>query len=182
MVLRVCRRQLRDGHDAEDAFQATFLVLARRAGTIRKKVSVGPWLHGVAYRVARRLREQRRTLQTGVADPMAIPARDEPTSREELGLLDQELCALPAKYRTPVILYYLQGYAQIDVAAQLRLSLRTLEYRLARGRELLRRRLARRGAARCILGRCQRHGAGAGAAGGLHRRVYSRWQGRGGER
>jgi RNA polymerase sigma factor (sigma-70 family) len=146
LVLRVCRRQLHDDHEAEDAFQATFLVLARKAASIRQRESLGAWLYGVAYRIARRLRDSRRGSQAGTLDSCREPAAHDETSwRETVALLDEELHRLPEKYRVPLVLCYLNGQAQTQVSAQLGLPLRTLELRLAQGREMLRRRLIRRG-------------------------------------
>lgn len=146
MVLRVCRRQLGDDHDVEDAFQGTFLVLARKAPAIRKRESVGAWLHGVAYRVAREIRKPRQPAEASHLDQCAAPGlRDEASWRETVALLDEELYRLPEKYRVPLVLCHLQGQRQADVCRQLGWSLRTLEYRLAQGRELLRQRLVRRG-------------------------------------
>lgn len=147
LVLGVCRRVLHDWHDAEDAFQATFLVLARKAGSIAKSEALGSWLYKVAYRVAVRARGQAalrhaRERQAGPrmqADPLA-----EVTGRELLTVLDEELHRLPERYRAPLVLYYLQGQARDRVARQLGWSLRTVCRRLAQGRECLRARLKRR--------------------------------------
>jgi RNA polymerase sigma factor (sigma-70 family) len=147
MVLQVCRRVLHNLHDAEDAFQATFLLLARKAKSIRKQDSVSSWLHGVAFRLALRLNaaygRQRRvpeSLDRSAADPA-----DDVTWRELRALLDQELSHLPEKYRTPLLLCYLEGQTRDEAAHQLGCPLGTLKSRLERGRELLRRRLVRRG-------------------------------------
>jgi RNA polymerase sigma factor (sigma-70 family) len=148
MVVGVCRRFLRETHDAEDAFQATFMVLARKAASIRKRESVGSWLHGVAMRVARKsriqashrsLRERQRTL------PAAADAGDAITWRELRTLLDEELGGLPGAWRAPLILCYLEGHTQDEAAYRLGLSKSTLRRRLERGRRLLQSRLARRG-------------------------------------
>jgi RNA polymerase sigma factor (sigma-70 family) len=147
MVLGVCRRVLNDEHAAEDAFQATFLVLARKAGDIRRRASVASWLYGVARRIAakakveaarRRRREQRYEM------PHHQPW-DEMTCREVRQVLDEELGELPDKYRAPLILCHLEGKSQSEAARELGWARATLADRLARGRELLRGRLVRRG-------------------------------------
>ena len=148
MVLRLCRRLVHHWHDAEDVFQATFLVLARRAWAIRKRDSLGSWLHGVAYRLAAKVRTRNR--QTAFASfwPAAEPVRDlvdDLSWREVRAALDQELNRLPVKYRSALLLHYLEGRTQEEAARQLGCSLSTLKRRLERGRELLRGRLARRG-------------------------------------
>ncbi len=150
LVLGVCRRRLRDSHEAEDVFQATFLVLARRAGSICKQDSVGSWLYGVASRLAgkvnahaarRRLCEQRATTMT----PPDPPA--EMSWREVCALLDEELNRLPAKYRDPLVACYLEGQTQAEAAQQLGWPRGTLKRRLERARVLLRQRLDQRGVA-----------------------------------
>jgi RNA polymerase sigma factor (sigma-70 family) len=150
MVLSVCRRIVGNLHDAEDAFQATFLVLACKAASIMPREAVGNWLYGVAYRTAlkartttarRRARErQGRDMPQTVAQPQA--------GREELELLlDQELHHLPDKYRLPIVLCDLEGRTRRAVARQLGLPDGTLSNRLATGRRMLARRLTRRGLA-----------------------------------
>jgi RNA polymerase sigma factor (sigma-70 family) len=149
MVLGVCRRVLRDPHAAEDAFQAAFLVLARRASSIRPAASLAAWLHGVSRRVAwkalraeeRRRRRERRSRPTAPpADPL-----DELTARELFLLLDQEVARLPEAYRLPVILCCLEGRTQEEAAALLGWTPGSVRGRLERGRRLLRGALARRG-------------------------------------
>jgi RNA polymerase sigma factor (sigma-70 family) len=148
LVLGVCRRVLHHEHDAEDAFQATFLVLARKAQSIRKQNSVGSWLHGVAYRIAMKAKAnaakrhvyESRAMNRTPPDPLA-----DVTWQELRMLLDQELQWLPAKCRTPVLLCDLQGKTQEEAAQQLGWRRGTLKRRLERGRELLRTRLTRRG-------------------------------------
>ncbi len=150
MVFGVCRRVLSDWHDAEDAFQATFLVLARQAGSIRRRDSVASWLYGVAYRVslkakttaARRRRHERQRPITPVVQAGAAAGLDELRR-----VLDEELARLPEKYRAPLVLCYLEGKARDEAAEQLGWSAGALKGRLERGRELLRRRLERRGLA-----------------------------------
>jgi RNA polymerase sigma factor (sigma-70 family) len=150
MVLRVCRRALHDRQDAEDAFQATFLVLVRKAASIGKRDLLAGWLHGVAARVAARARvdaakranrESRAEARSGT-DPL-----EEITAREMCVVLDEELGLLPARFRAPLLLCYLEGHGREQVAAQLGWSVRTLARRLERGRQLLRARLDRRGLA-----------------------------------
>jgi RNA polymerase sigma factor (sigma-70 family) len=150
MVLGVCRRLLRCEQDVEDAFQATFLVLARRAAAIRKAGSVGSWLHGVARRVAAQARAEAACRATHERRcPAAAPAdrADEITWRELRAVLDEELARLPEKYRGPLIQCYLEGQTQDEAARQLGWSPRTLRRRLERGRDLLRARLEGRGVA-----------------------------------
>ena len=147
MVLGVCRRVLRDWHDAEDAFQATFLVLVRRAASIAPREAVGPWLYGVAYRTALKARvaaaRRRRKERQAPADPAD---RAEPDGGAEWRpLLDEELSRLPDKYRAAVVLCDLEGKSRRDAAACLRVAEGTLSSRLARARRILARRLARRG-------------------------------------
>jgi RNA polymerase sigma factor (sigma-70 family) len=147
MVLGVCRRVLKDTHDAEDACQATFLILARRAASIRKRASVGSWLHGVAYRAAANLRRQvarRRGREVPAAD-VAQPAPAEVTWREVRAALDEELRRLPERFRAPLLLCCLEGRTRDEAAQELGWGLGTLRGRLDRGRELLRVRLRRRG-------------------------------------
>jgi RNA polymerase sigma factor (sigma-70 family) len=148
MVLHVCRRVLHHAQDAEDAFQATFLVLARKAGSIRKQESVGSFLHGVAYRMAQRLKvkeSRRRTLESSVASASTADAMDDITWRELRRVLDDELRKLPEKYRTPLILCYLEGKTRDEAARQLDWTKAVFRRRLERGRDLLGRRLTRRG-------------------------------------
>ncbi|MDW8264838.1 MAG: sigma-70 family RNA polymerase sigma factor [Gemmataceae bacterium] len=147
MVWHVCRTLLANSHDADDAFQATFLVLARKADSIRRRDSVSSWLYGVAYRCA--LKTRRRAAMaapTREAEPMA---RDDPlheaTWRELGPVVHAELNRLPEKYRQPLILCYLEGKTNEEAAGELRWPVGTVKGRLHRGRELLRRRLVRRG-------------------------------------
>jgi RNA polymerase sigma factor (sigma-70 family) len=147
MVLGVCRRLLRTPQDVDDAFQATFLVLIRKAGSIAKEESVGSWLYGVAYRTAIRARTQlrnRHRREMAMADiPQEVPPGAE--GREMQLLLDQELRGLPEKYRAPLVLHYLAGKTKDETARQLGWTEGTVSGRLARARQLLRVRLARRG-------------------------------------
>jgi RNA polymerase sigma factor (sigma-70 family) len=149
MVLGVCRRVLRHVQDAEDAFQATFLVLARRAAAIEPRERVGPWLYGVAYRTAlkaRALAARRRQVEREA--PRLPATADRGHHSDDLRpLLDRHLNRLPERYRVPLVLCDLEGRARKDVALQLGLPEGTLSSRLARARTLLGRRLGRRGAA-----------------------------------
>jgi RNA polymerase sigma factor (sigma-70 family) len=146
MVLGVCRRILGNTHDADDAFQATFLVLVRKAASIASPELLGNWVYGVAYRTAlkaRRLACRRRTREKQVAQ---MPEREavEPEYLKDLqALLDRELNRLPETYRVPVVLCELGGESKKEVARQLGVPEGTVSSRLARGRELLRKRLAR---------------------------------------
>jgi RNA polymerase sigma factor (sigma-70 family) len=150
MVLNLCRSVLRDEHDAEDAFQATFLVLACKARSIRKRQSVASWLHGVALRVARRARsrvDRRRRQEVPVLDEPAAPATGDVELRELRWLLANELQQLPEKYRAPLVLCYLEGKTNQAAARELGWPSGSMGKRLARGRELLRERLMARGVA-----------------------------------
>lgn len=149
MVLGVCRRVLRHPQDAEDAFQATFLVLIRKAATIGRPELLGNWLYGVAYRTALEARAtaSRRRMRERQVDPMPEPeaAGDADLCRELQSFLDEELHRLPDKYRIPIVLCDLEGGTRRDVAEQLGLPVGTLSGRLTTGRALLARRLARHG-------------------------------------
>jgi RNA polymerase sigma factor (sigma-70 family) len=149
MVWGVCRRVLGRCPDAEDAFQATFLVLARKAGSLRRPEAVGCWLYGVAHRIAVRARATAARQRTGELPPdvagHAPDPLDEVSGRELCVLLDEELNRLPAKYRDPLVLCCLEGRARDEAARMLGWSLGTLKRRLEQGRERLRGRLARRG-------------------------------------
>ena len=149
MVLGVCRRLLGDRHAADDAFQATFLVLALKAGSVRNRESLGPWLHGVAARVARRARQTDRGRKEVPLDAGELPAAAtaEPAAAELRLVLDEELERLPEKYRRPVVLCYLEGQTQEEAARALGWTKGTISGRLARAKDLLRERLSRRGLA-----------------------------------
>jgi RNA polymerase sigma factor (sigma-70 family) len=147
MVLGVCRRVLRNEADAEDAFQATFLVLVRRAGSIRPRGMVGNWLYGVAHNTARKAKAMNTRMRTRERE---AGARSKPEAvsedwQQQQELLDQELEALPDKYRAPIVLCDLEGKSIKDAARHLGCPLGTIGTRLARGRSMLARRLARRG-------------------------------------
>jgi RNA polymerase sigma factor (sigma-70 family) len=149
VVLGVCRRVLGNRHDAEDAFQATFLILARRAGSLHRPGALGAWLHGVAYRTAAKARAdaaRRRARERGARglSPAGDPAGD--AERRDLrALLDDEVRRLPDRYRVPFVLTYLEGKTDAEVARLLGCSRGTVATRLARARERLRRRLTQRG-------------------------------------
>jgi RNA polymerase sigma factor (sigma-70 family) len=148
MVLRVCRRTLSAEEDAEDAFQATFLVLAREARAIRKHTSLASWLHGVAYRVARdarKSRERRWSHEAAAASGRAEAATDDVAWKDLRSILDAELLSLPDRWRGPLVLCYLEGLTQDEAAARLSQTKSTFRRNLERGRELLCCRLARRG-------------------------------------
>jgi RND family efflux transporter MFP subunit len=151
MVLAVCRRLLREPHDVEDAFQATFLALVRKAGSVRRGDAVGAWLHRVACRVALRLRgEQARRAgreQAGVQQVAAAAARDWGAADDLRGVLDEEVNRLPARQRAAFVLCCLEGKTGREAARQLGCSPGTVSSRLTRAREVLRRRLTRRGLA-----------------------------------
>jgi RNA polymerase sigma factor (sigma-70 family) len=147
MVLGVCRRILRNHHDADDAFQATFLVLIRKAGTIVPRGMVANWLHGVAYRTAlkaRTLIARHRTRERQVTE-MPEPETVQPDEcwQDLQRLLDRELSGLPEKYRVPVVLCDLEGKTGKEAARQLGWPEGTVSSRLARGRVMLARRLSR---------------------------------------
>jgi RNA polymerase sigma factor (sigma-70 family) len=145
MVWRVCHRVLRHRHNAEDVFQATFLTLARKAASIRKAASVACWLHGVAYRLARRLQAELARQHRGESRPAADDPADKASSQELQAVLDQELSQLAEKFRLPLVLCYLEGQTRDEAAAHLGWSLSTFKRRLDRARELLAARLTRRG-------------------------------------
>ena len=149
MVLGICRRVLRDPADVEDAFQATFLVLARKASALRHRDLLGNWLFGVASRVALRARsvaQRRRTVEGArIVDDPPAPGADHALDQESGMILHEELRALPEKYRTPILLCYLEGLTHEEAARQLGWPVGTVKGRLARAREMRRVRLTRRG-------------------------------------
>jgi RNA polymerase sigma factor (sigma-70 family) len=152
LVLTVCRQVLGDAHAAEDAFQATFLVLVRRAGSLRVRApgSLGPWLYGIAYRIALKARQQaarRRAREVRAATPAIGRTAAAIEQGEIQALLHAEVNRLPAKYRIPVVLCYLEGRTHDEAAAVLQWPVGTVRGRLARARDLLRARLTRRGLA-----------------------------------
>jgi len=148
MVLGVCQRALPNFHDAEDACQATFLVLARKAASVRKKASLSTWLHGVACRAAANLKRdhaRRKSRERARTAPAPKDPAAEVTWREMQAILDEELQRLPERYRAPMILCYLECMTREDAARQLGVSLTTLHGRLERARDALRESLTRRG-------------------------------------
>jgi RNA polymerase sigma factor (sigma-70 family) len=150
MVLSVCRRLLSCPHAADDAFQATFLALVRKAGSINKREAVSSWLYKVAYRAA--LRAGGRGGQAITNDPRRLPAvavepGDELIWRDLRPVLDEEVERLPERYRAPVILCYFQGKTNEEAAREIGCPTGTILSRLARARERLRVRLTRRGIA-----------------------------------
>lgn len=145
MVLAVCRRVVRNAADADDVFQATFLVLARKAGSIRPPGAVGAWLHGVAFRTARnaaRRAARRREMEKRV--PPREPTPDAPAA-DVRPILDAELDRLPRKFAQVLVLCDMEGQSRGHVAALLRVPEGTVASRLARAREALAARLTRRG-------------------------------------
>jgi RNA polymerase sigma factor (sigma-70 family) len=152
MVLRVCRSILGDEHDAQDAFQATFLVLVRRARAVRRRDSVGSWLHGVALRVSARARadqarRRRHERRAGAARDAADRSGSGAIAPELASALHEELGRLPERYCAAVVLCYLEGHTCEAAARRLGWPVGTVKSRLARGRERLRGRLIRRGLA-----------------------------------
>ncbi len=148
MVLAVCRRILRNTHDAEDAFQATFLVLAYKAASVSPRNRLAAWLHGVAQKTALKARHRaaRRTeVEKRVPARSAEDMTPELTRADAEPLLDQELAALPELYRLPIVLCDLEGQLRSAVAVTLGCSEGTLSSRLTRGRRMLAERLKRRG-------------------------------------
>jgi RNA polymerase sigma factor (sigma-70 family) len=152
LVLGVCGRLLRHREDAEDAFQATFLVLARKAADVRPGAPLGNWLYGVASRLARHARRARGRRQARERQCPSRPIPDPGLSpAEALDALDEELARLPESLRIPLLLCYLGGRTQRQAAAQLGWSVATLRRRLEQGRQRLRLRLAGRGVAPAAL-------------------------------
>jgi RNA polymerase sigma factor (sigma-70 family) len=149
VVWAVCRRMLRNHHDAEDAFQATFLVLARGANGLRSGAVVGAWLCGVAARVSARLRSARRPEQSEAEPAVGHPdgALGDLTVREAEATLYEELARLPEKYRAPLVLCCLEGLTRDEAAARLGWTGNQVKHGLEHGREQLRARLDRRGVA-----------------------------------
>jgi RNA polymerase sigma factor (sigma-70 family) len=164
MVLGVCRRILRQEQDAEDAFQATFLVLVRRAASLRSPPTLASWLHGVARRTAlaaRRAAAKRRAKEAAVRP--RVVSRDDPGD-DLRPVLDQELGRLAEKYRLAVVLCDLEGKTRKEAARQLGWAEGTVASRLARGRDILARRLARRGFAGALVAAALAQGSAPAAA------------------
>lgn len=145
MVLGVCRRVLRNLHDAEDAFQATFLVLARKAPVVKPREMVGNWLYGVAYRTALKARTMNAKRRAKDKQAGELPRSESPADEELLAQLDKELNGLPDKYRVAVVLCELEGRSRKEVARLLGVPEGTLSSRLAQAKKLLGRRLSRFG-------------------------------------
>jgi RNA polymerase sigma factor (sigma-70 family) len=147
VVLGVCRRVLNHEQEAEDAFQATFLVLVRRAASLERPELLGNWLYGVAYRTAQKARARlarRRHHEKQVVPMSSCEPSDDLGWREVRGVLDEELRHLPPKYRAPLVLCYLEGMTNEEAARRLGWPVGSMSYRLARGRQLLRDRLSQR--------------------------------------
>jgi RNA polymerase sigma factor (sigma-70 family) len=150
MVLNLCRRLLRHEQDAEDAFQATFLVFVRKAGSVSKREGVGGWLYRVAYRVALRAQAaavRRARRERPAVDVMAPEPADGVEQRDLRPVLHEEINRLPEPYRAAVVLCYLEGKTNQEAARHLGCAEGTVASRLARARERLRVRLVRRGLA-----------------------------------
>jgi RNA polymerase sigma factor (sigma-70 family) len=146
MVLGLCRRVLGRAQDVDDAFQATFLVLVQRAGSIAHAESVGSWLYGVAHRICVRIKTNARKRLARERPITDTPeALDEEGPSELRPVLDEVLCGLPEKYRAPLVLHYLSGRTIAETARDLGWTEGTVSGRLARARGLLRTRLTRRG-------------------------------------
>jgi RNA polymerase sigma factor (sigma-70 family) len=143
MVFSLCRHLLRDANDVDDAFQATFLILVKKASTLRQPERIGPWLYGVASRVARRARTQPRPPAV-VDDRPAVTTGCPVEERETLEAIHDEIGHLPEKYRLPVVLCFLEGLSHDEAARQLGWPVGTVSGRLSRARERLKSRLARR--------------------------------------
>jgi RNA polymerase sigma factor (sigma-70 family) len=158
MVLGVCRRVLGDVHAAADAFQATFLILARKASTVRVEGSLGRWLYGVSVRVARRSRatalaERARVRTLHRLDPVDESAPPDTPMRDDLrAAIDEEIARLPIRYRSAVVLCHLEGLTQEQAAHRIGCPVRTIESRLHRARSRLRTALSRRGLAPITFG------------------------------
>lgn len=147
MVLGVCRRALTDPNEVEDAFQATFLVLVRRANSVRVDDSLGRWLHGVAFRVAAKARSRSQRIRVCNID-LAVEPEASAFAADQSGLfaaLDEEVHRLPEKYRVPVVLCHLEGLSHAEAADRLRWPVGTVSGRLSRARVLLKDRLVRSG-------------------------------------
>jgi RNA polymerase sigma factor (sigma-70 family) len=150
MVMGVCCRVLKNRHDAEDAFQAAFLVLVRKADSVKPPERVGNWLYGVAYQTAQHARAKaaRKSIRERPLDEATEPAVQEQDPGSDLApVLDGELRCLPERYRTAIVLCDLEGKTRKEVARQLRVPEGTLSGWLTRGRAMLAKRLARHGLA-----------------------------------
>ena len=152
MVNRICRQMLADRHDSQDVFQATFLILARNARSVRRRDSLASWLHGVAYRVCLRTRlansrRRQRERAAAIVSNASTEKFDDSETRELGELVHAELARLPERFRAPVLLCDLEGIAYEEAARVLGCPVGTVKSRLARGRERLRGQLIRRGLA-----------------------------------
>ncbi len=148
MVFHVCRRVLGHEQDAEDAFQATFLVLARNPAALRDKASLASFLHGTAYRTAMKVKRsaaRRGKREAQASAPPSVNPADELSWREVRTLLDEEIARLPEKYRTAFVLCCLENLSQAEAARRLGVNERTLSSQMAAACKRLRERLARRG-------------------------------------
>jgi RNA polymerase sigma factor (sigma-70 family) len=148
MVLNICRRVLEDPNDADDAFQAAFLLLARKARSIWIDGSLGGWLHRVAWRIALQLKSdtaRRRDQERRTAERISEVVTRGPDQDDTAAVIHQEIDRLPDRYRRPIVLCYLEELTYQQAADQLQWSEATTRGRLARARELLRARLTRRG-------------------------------------
>src|SRR5262249_42599616 len=150
MVLGVCRRVLHNDADAEDAFQATFLVLVRKAASVRPRGLVGNWLYGVAYRTAlkaRAMNAKRRVKESAAGQNLRPGAQPDAHGFDLQGVIDQEVNRLPAKYRAALLLCDLEGKTRAEAARQIGCPEGTIATRLVKARSLLARGLSRRGVA-----------------------------------
>ncbi len=147
LVLGACRRLLADPADVGDAFQATFLVLVQKAGSLRNRRLLGTWLYKVAYRIALRTRANTDTPTPPAAERVAADPADDLGRRELCAVIDEEILRLPWRYRRPVVLCYLEGLNHEEAARRLGCPLGTVNSRLAAARERLRVGLSRRGLA-----------------------------------
>jgi RNA polymerase sigma factor (sigma-70 family) len=148
MVLGVCRRMLDRPHDADDAFQATFLILARRAAAIGRREKLASWLHGVAVRAAKEIRRgeaRRHRRESQAMETARVESVPDDDHAELIPLLDEELAQLPERYRLAILACEIEGKSRSEAARQLGIAEGTLSSRLARGRRMLRDRLAARG-------------------------------------
>src|SRR5579871_152049 len=149
MVWGVCRRILRDHHDAEDAFQAAFLVLARKSASVNPSDKLGNWLYGVAHQTsvkARAMRTKRRLREVEMQSVSEAEATRHEGADDRLSLLDRELSRLPDKYRILIVLCELEGKTHREAAERLGWPIGTVSGRLSRARSMLARRLSRRAA------------------------------------
>jgi RNA polymerase sigma factor (sigma-70 family) len=156
LVFGVCQSLVRNPHDAEDAFQATFMVLARKAGSIRQPDRLGPWLYGVAHRTARRLKDKNARRKSYEAEAAVYSERARSSNgssqplytlanHDEIKALHREIERLPARYQTAIVLCDLQGLTHEEAARRLGLRVGTISSQVSRARERLRRRLDRQG-------------------------------------